>query len=401
MIKVHDLTPDYFHYHYSLNEGKATLISDYCWMLGIPFSFDEDSYLCEVELSQDSEDPNQLHSIDWDYLHKNTSKKLIITHRHILRLDLFIELLNELVIKYDMKDRVFWYTHNPVEFKFLKDINFKLLYVPVLTNHYCEGSLLSVYRARVHGLDTSKYYNKDNLYMGAPQYDFSSVDSYYLSTSFSSKSHRVLATYLLREKIGFSKGRVSFIGDKHANRENMAGYLFEYQNELAEKGIDINEVLKLENLKLSLDIDLENIPKDVFNGTCETSLLEQFKRSLINYVHESTANENEIFMTEKTFTNFMVGRPFLINGSKGSLQYLKRYHKFKTFDRLFDESYDMKDNYIDRVYYAVEELEKFCKLPFEIALAKVQALSDVYEHNRKTYLNIDHKGTFFKIINGI
>ena len=50
MIKIHNLTPNTFHHRYFLTQCESTTLSDYCWLLGIPFSFDEDSYLCEVEL---------------------------------------------------------------------------------------------------------------------------------------------------------------------------------------------------------------------------------------------------------------------------------------------------------------------------------------------------------------
>ena len=91
MIKVHDLTPAAFRYN-QRDLQYCTMISDYCQVGGINFLFDESSYLCEVELPitlDETMKSNLLDYIDWDYLAKNASKKIVLTHRIIYNLEEF------------------------------------------------------------------------------------------------------------------------------------------------------------------------------------------------------------------------------------------------------------------------------------------------------------------------
>ena len=80
MIKIHNLTPDIFR-HNERETQKYTMISDYCQVGGISFLFDETSYLCEVELPitlDETLKSNLFDYIDWDYLAKNPSKKIVL-----------------------------------------------------------------------------------------------------------------------------------------------------------------------------------------------------------------------------------------------------------------------------------------------------------------------------------
>jgi hypothetical protein len=50
-------------------------------------------------------------------------------------------------------------------------------------------------------------------------------------------------------------------------------------------------------------------------------------------------------LTEKTFKPIALGMPFVIVGTKGSLEYLRSYG-FRTFEGIWDESYDDAEDHV-------------------------------------------------------
>lgn len=82
------------------------------------------------------------------------------------------------------------------------------------------------------------------------------------------------------------------------------------------------------------------------------------------YHHKATAAaehqwDDMIHISEKTFRNISYGIPFVLIGSKYSLNELKRIG-FKTFDSLIDESYDEADDSI-RMDMAIESAKELLK----------------------------------------
>ena len=87
MLRVHNLTPDsWLGKNYWAVEGRVSMIGDFTWFYDIPFEYDETSNLCEFECRFYSPLSEDFAHIDWNYLKKNKSKKLIITHRVIKNL---------------------------------------------------------------------------------------------------------------------------------------------------------------------------------------------------------------------------------------------------------------------------------------------------------------------------
>ena len=64
-----------------------------------------------------------------------------------------------------------------------------------------------------------------------------------------------------------------------------------------------------------------------------------FKKVFLIISNETHQPDDTVFITEKTYRCINYCRPFLINGDRGSLRYLKEMG-FKTFSSFWDESYD-------------------------------------------------------------
>ena len=79
---------------------------------------------------------------------------------------------------------------------------------------------------------------------------------------------------------------------------------------------------------------------------------------------------------------------------------------FASYKSLANKNYpeiltDNKDNFVDRVYYSVDELRKFCSLSFEDAKSKVKGTQKILNHNFKVFYSINHKNRFRKIFDKI
>jgi hypothetical protein len=77
--------------------------------------------------------------------------------------------------------------------------------------------------------------------------------------------------------------------------------------------------------------------------SCWLSLFDQAADSLLYLVTETVATGQRHHLTEKTFKPIALGMPFVIVGTKGSLEYLRSYG-FRTFEGIWDESYDLAED---------------------------------------------------------
>ena len=74
-------------------------------------------------------------------------------------------------------------------------------------------------------------------------------------------------------------------------------------------------------------------------SSCWLDQFELCAESMIYHVSETVYFGRRKHLTEKTFKPIALGMPFVLSAPAGSLVYLKQYG-FKTFDTVWDESYD-------------------------------------------------------------
>jgi len=213
--------------------------------------------------------------------------------------------------------------------------------------------------------------------------DLEKADKYFISTNRKHTASRVLTNHLLNKKNLIKHGYYSFL--PYQTKKNYKtikdSYLQDFNsNNLESYGIDIEEVY-LDAFKNHV-LDREDLNSPMLTLD---SIREFYEKSLVCLVTESLVTNSDMFLTEKTQMALVYGRPFLIIGNKHSLRFLKKYYGFKTFESIFDESYDNCDSFIERTIKVVEELNKFCSLPFSKAKEKIENLTEVLNHNRKVY----------------
>lgn len=87
---------------------------------------------------------------------------------------------------------------------------------------------------------------------------------------------------------------------------------------------------KIVPIRREIDADCNN------NQSSPTELYTQTNFSLVSETYTGSCVR---FITEKTYKPILMGHPFLIHGTTGTLKYLKS-RGYETFPELFDESYD-------------------------------------------------------------
>jgi len=119
--------------------------------------------------------------------------------------------------------------------------------------------------------------------------------------------------------------------------------------------------------------------------SCWLSLFDESAESLLYLVTETVATGRRWHLTEKTFKPIALGMPFVIVGTRGSLEYLRSYG-FQTFGHIWDESYDQADDDV-----RIEKIANLLKELDDLSIADKQkmfeAAYEVIEHNWNHFYN--------------
>jgi len=126
--------------------------------------------------------------------------------------------------------------------------------------------------------------------------------------------------------------------------------------------------------------------------SCWLSLFDESAESLLYLVTETVATGRRLHLTEKTFKPIALGMPFVIVGTKGSLEYLRSYG-FRTFGDIWDESYDLAEDNV-RIERIADLLHKLDTLPVAAKQALFEQAHEIIEHNWNHFYN----GGFEKIL---
>jgi hypothetical protein len=108
---------------------------------------------------------------------------------------------------------------------------------------------------------------------------------------------------------------------------------------------------------------------------------ELFESAFVWIACETMHEQDGIFITEKTWKAIAYGKPFLLNGDAGSLEYLRSIG-YKTFDQFWDESYDNVNN--------VDKIKKISNIVEHLCSKDITEINDMYKkmlpiliHNQK------------------
>jgi hypothetical protein len=119
--------------------------------------------------------------------------------------------------------------------------------------------------------------------------------------------------------------------------------------------------------------------------SCWLSLFDESAESLLYLVTETVATGRRHHLTEKTFKPIALGMPFVIVGTRGSLQYLRSYG-FRTFEGIWDESYDDAEDDV-RIERIASLLRSLDELPIDAKQELFESAHEVIEHNWNHFYN--------------
>lgn len=105
------------------------------------------------------------------------------------------------------------------------------------------------------------------------------------------------------------------------------------------------------------------------------------------YILNSVPNANTVFLTEKTARPLLWGMPFFLNSGQYALKAL-RDMGFRTFDALWDESYDSFPEAHARATAMHESIRQVLDLPLDELAEKIAQHKDIITHNQKRFVEL-------------
>ena len=118
----------------------------------------------------------------------------------------------------------------------------------------------------------------------------------------------------------------------------------------------------------------------------------QFNDCAFNLVSETNDNNHDVFITEKLWKPIIAQQIFVVHGNLGYLKKLREMG-FRTFDSVFDESYDQESNPNKRI----EKIVSLCQHLRTVDKSKIyQETADIRQHNYNLFFN---KGALSNSIN--
>jgi hypothetical protein len=118
--------------------------------------------------------------------------------------------------------------------------------------------------------------------------------------------------------------------------------------------------------------------------------MDDYTCTFMSIITESLTDKNTLFLSEKIFNPLATGHPFMVIGNKGTL---KKLHElgFMTFDRWFDESYDMENDDFSRLRMIQIEIDKFSLKTKEEKDEFLNNVKEICIYNQKLFLEIRSK----------
>ena len=114
--------------------------------------------------------------------------------------------------------------------------------------------------------------------------------------------------------------------------------------------------------------------------------LDSIKKSFLYVSSETVFNYPYPFLTEKTFKAFLYKRPFVILGAKNSIKQLQLLG-FKTFNNMWDESYDQIDDPNTRLLRVLDIVSDICALDVDTLRSMCYTLKETLDYNLSHYIN--------------
>lgn len=143
-----------------------------------------------------------------------------------------------------------------------------------------------------------------------------------------------------------------------------------------------------ENIKWQPDHALENyFDLTTIDASASADFcIEDYQSTQIEVVLETLFDDERLQLTEKSLRPIACGQPFILAATHGSLQYLRDYG-FKTFDTIWDESYDTIQDPYKRMQAITALMKHITTWGDAEAKRKEILMTDIAKHNREHFFS--------------
>jgi hypothetical protein len=208
----------------------------------------------------------------------------------------------------------------------------------------------------------------------------------YMALTRDPKYHRITMMHGLRAFDLLDDGYVSNLIVRPYTNESVAAHQTEYAKKL-------NEDMATKGAMPFMEVDKlpDDLTPGIYHGIGGDIPFDYMTTSCFDLVQE-TATRYDVLdpvvdmavITEKIIKSLVFGRPFIINGGPGCLRVLRRWG-FKTYDFLFDESYDDKTHFLDRQEILISNVKRYKNLHSDF-MQLVRENAGYIEYNSKRML---------------
>jgi hypothetical protein len=113
-----------------------------------------------------------------------------------------------------------------------------------------------------------------------------------------------------------------------------------------------------------------------------------YVQTAFEVVLETVFDDTKWHLTEKSLRPIACGQPFILAGTPGVLQYLRRYG-FQTFGEYIDESYDSIQDPVQRLEAIVKLMQSISRLPAKEKQQLYSNLAPICEHNKSRFFSTE------------
>jgi len=155
-----------------------------------------------------------------------------------------------------------------------------------------------------------------------------------------------------------------------------------------DSGVDYKNHIFINQSLTTTRTDIENFfPTNLASSNSSADYsVDDYLTSGIEVVLETLFDDSRQHLTEKILRPIACGRPFILAGTPGSLEYLRSYG-FKTFSGIINESYDTIADPLLRLQAIVAELKRLSNLNHKEKIACWQQLYEISKYNQTRFFS--------------
>jgi hypothetical protein len=113
-----------------------------------------------------------------------------------------------------------------------------------------------------------------------------------------------------------------------------------------------------------------------------------YNNNNIEVILETLFDDNRLHLTEKSLRPIACAMPFIMVGTHGSLNYLHNYG-FKTYDKIWNESYDQIKNPIQRLRAVIDLMKDIVSWDSSTKKYKLAQAQEIADYNRRWFFSED------------